>query len=71
VLSSVTMGGIVKKIIKLRDVIYGQPFTYVGLPELTLEEFSNQNFSDYIWIHFEGRNVENVALVSICHKKAA
>ncbi len=32
---------------------------------MTLEEFSKLNMSNYIWIHFEGRNVENVAQVNL------
>jgi hypothetical protein len=32
-----------------------------GLPELTTSDFSKLPLADYGWIHFEGRNVENVA----------
>ena len=36
----------------------------LGLPELNLEDFTNLPFTSYSWIHFEGRNVENVALMA-------
>ncbi|XP_033209491.1 ketohexokinase-like isoform X2 [Belonocnema kinseyi] len=31
-----------------------------NLPELTINEFNRLNLNDYSWIHFEGRNVNNV-----------
>ena len=39
-------------------------FTSTGLPELTVSDFSRLALSDFGWIHFEGRNVENVAVMA-------
>ncbi len=42
-----------------------------GLPELTTSDFSKLPLADYGWIHFEGRNVENVAEMAGIARRAA
>ncbi|XP_043466511.1 ketohexokinase-like [Leptopilina heterotoma] len=40
------------------------------LPELTASEFKALRLEDYSWIHFEGRNVDNVLeMMQIVHKR--
>lgn len=34
-----------------------------GLPELTLKNFEQLNLEEYSWIHFEGRNIDEVLLI--------
>ncbi|XP_012529199.1 ketohexokinase isoform X2 [Monomorium pharaonis] len=42
-----------------RTIVYNNS----GLPELTLKNFEQLNLKEYSWIHFEGRNVEELLLM--------